>query len=167
MKHLFIRKAALLLALLLALSAMAGAAGATGAISNVSISDAGIITWDPFPGAGDDYMLDIDGIGSYSASGTDLKARIEELLADDSVRNTPTHHIELTALHSLTMDHLAEWTGTFAYLSPNYPEYSVPTRPLKDTAKIASGTLSWEARSTDTVRYAYEVAAGGYQSGSS
>ena len=161
MKRSLYQGLAALLVLLLALPIPGRAASATGTIANVKISPAGVITWDAYPDAEDDYLLDIDGAGIYAASGANLKSLIEEHLSANVIRNTRTHVVGLTALRKTVMDIVATWSGTYDYLSPNYPEYTVPTQPLKDTAKLSGGVLSWQARSSDTARYAYGVAAGG------
>ncbi len=156
MRHVMKRWAvALAAALLIAL--LTSAAFALETISNVKISADGVMTWSAWPGA-TDYMLSIDGGGIFASSGVNLKNIIEESLAADHLHNTPSHDVELVAFDEIGA--VASWTGSFDYLSPNYPEYSVPKTPLKDSAKLSGGVLSWTAYSTDTTYYSYEVKVG-------
>lgn len=157
----------LLLALALLLAASPALAAEPAAMSGVVIGGDGVITWSAWPGA-DSYLLEIDDTGQYGESGVNLITILEELLASESIRNTPTHLIAVAALNSMTDEVLARWSGTYSYLSPNYPEYTVAPTLLKDSAKLdpATGILSWAARSTDTTRYSYSVSceAGGVKS---
>ena len=152
------KRIAILLALMLALAV--GCAAAAGTIANVKISAEGILTWSAYPGGTGDYFLYVDGQGAGacapdSPTPVSLNSIIEELLAQGLLHNTPKHDIELE-----TYDEggslLAAWQGTYNYLSPSYPEYSVPTVKLNPTVS-AGGIMSWEAHSTDTVSYAYGV----------
>ena len=157
MKHTALRRVGLLLALLLAAVSLAGGAGAV-TIKNVKIAS-GIMTWTPLSGASD-YYVGVDGHYASKASGLDLDAFIEELLASGEIQNTPTHVIGMDAFDE-NGSSVGEWTGKYSYLSPNYPEYKVPTVALKRSAAIAAdGTLSWQAYSTGTAYYGYGAASG-------
>ncbi|MCR4667985.1 MAG: cell wall-binding repeat-containing protein [Clostridia bacterium] len=136
------RAAAVLLALILLMMAAVPAAYADdpGEIQNPSISEAGILTWDAYPGAVN-YRVGISWFYKTTTETTyDLQAYIDEVVSYDQIPPKGSVYVTVRA-YDASENMIAEWEVSYSYESS---AEVTPKGTLQNVKIDENGILSWD-----------------------